>query len=70
MTNQQTNDIYKQAINDAKGVLSRFDKKIQKNAKTLEVPKGATFDWLNNSSFNSVVYPRDKIPDRLLKMVE
>jgi len=65
--NQQQKKLldYNLAIKDAKSVVRRLDKKIIKS-----VPKGVQYDWLNNTSFNNVVYPRDKIPDRLLRLVE
>lgn len=56
---------YNQAIKDARGIIKRLDKKI-----TRSVPKGTQYDWLNNTSFNNVVYPKDKIPDQLLRLVE
>jgi len=56
---------YELAIKDAQTVLKRLDKKLLKS-----VPKGAQYDWLNNTSFNNIVYPKDKIPDRLLRLVE
>lgn len=34
------------------------------------VVKGTTYDWVNNSNFNNIVYPRDKIPDRMLRLIE
>ena len=34
------------------------------------VPKGIQYNWLHNVQANNVVYPIDKIPDRLLRMVE
>jgi len=53
------------AINEAKDSVKHLDRKIKKS-----VGKGMQFDWLNNTSFNSVVYPRDSIPPRLLRLVE
>jgi len=55
---------YKQALSTTKKIRS-LDRKIFKT-----VPKGSQYDWLNNTSFNNVVYQRDKIPDRLLRLVE
>ena len=34
------------------------------------VPKGFNYDWLNNVHYNNIVYPIDKIPDRLLRLIE
>lgn len=56
---------YSNAITQVKRDLKHFDKKIMRSA-----PKGTQYDWLNNSSFQNIVYPRWKIPDRLLRMVE
>ena len=56
---------YQTALKDAKTALKRVDKKLFKS-----VPKGIQYDWLNNTAFNNVVYPKDKIPDRLLRLVE
>ena len=65
-TTNQTKPIdYNKAIKEAQTAVKRLDKKVFKS-----VPKGTQYDWLNNTSFNNVVYPRDKIPDRLLRLVE
>lgn len=56
---------YPKAYNEAKLAVKRLDKKIMRS-----VPKGIQYDWLNNTSFNNVIYPKDKIPDRLLRLVE
>lgn len=56
---------YNKAVNEAKALISSVDKKLIKS-----VPKGVQYDWLNNASFNNVVYPKDKIPDRMLRLVE
>ena len=55
---------WNRAIQEAKSSVKHLDKKIK------TVSKGIQYDWLNNTSFNNVVYPRDKIPDRLLRLVE
>lgn len=66
---QQQNIIdYERALKDAQTALKRVDKKLIKKSHT--VPKGTQYDWLNNTSFNNTVYPKDKIPDRLLRMIE
>jgi hypothetical protein len=56
---------YDKALKSVKSEISRIDKKIIKS-----VPKGIQYDWLNNTSFNNVIYPKDKIPDSLLRLVE
>jgi len=56
---------YTKAAREAKQLIRNIDKKVLK-----QVPKGVHYDWLNNSAFNNIVYPRDKIPDRLLRLVE
>lgn len=56
---------YDQALKEAKSAIKRLDRKVFKS-----IPKGTQYDWLNNTSFNNIVYPKDKIPDRLLRLVE
>lgn len=56
---------YVAAVENAKRAISGIDRKLWRS-----VPKGTTYDWVNNSNFNNIVYPRDKIPDRLLRMIE
>jgi hypothetical protein len=56
---------YDRAYKEARSLIQSVDKKINKT-----IPKGMQYDWLNNTSFNNVVYPKDKIPDRLLRLVE
>jgi hypothetical protein len=56
---------YDRAIKEARAAVKHLDKKVFKS-----VSKGVQYDWLNNTSFNNVVYPKDKIPDRLLRLVE
>lgn len=56
---------YDKAIKDARAVVKSLDKKILNS-----VPKGTQYDWLNNSNFNNIVYPKDKIPDRMLRLIE
>jgi hypothetical protein len=56
---------YNKAIREAKAAVKHLDKKVFKS-----VSKGVQYDWLNNTSFNNVVYPKDKIPDRLLRLIE
>jgi hypothetical protein len=58
-------DDYKAAYKHAKSSIKQLDRKIMKS-----VPKGIRYDWLNNSTYNNVVLPKDKIPDRLLRLVE
>lgn len=57
---------YTRALGDAKAALKRVDKKLVKAG----VPKGTQYDWLNNTSYNNIIYPKDKIPDQLLRLTE
>jgi hypothetical protein len=56
---------YERAIKQAKHAVKSLDRKVLKT-----VPKGTQYDWLNNTSYNNVVYPKNKIPDRLLRLIE
>ena len=56
---------YNSAIREARSAISHIDRKIQKS-----VHKGVQYDWLNNANFNNLIYPKDKIPDRLLRLIE
>jgi hypothetical protein len=53
------------AKQNALAVNKLLDKRLKRS-----VPKGFQFDYLNNIEYNNIVYPRDKIPDRLLRLVE
>jgi hypothetical protein len=64
MSRNQSLD-YGKALKEVKREIKRLDKKVFKS-----IPKGVQYDWLNNTSFNNVIYPRDKIPDRLLRLTE
>jgi hypothetical protein len=56
---------YNKAIKEAQSAVKQIDRKVMKS-----VPKGTQYDWLNNTSYNNIVYPKNKIPDRLLRLVE
>lgn len=56
---------YNKALKDARSAVKSLDKRVLKS-----VPKGVQYDWLNNTSFNNVVYAKDKIPDNLLRLIE
>jgi hypothetical protein len=56
---------YEAAYRDARESIKNLDRKILKS-----INKGIQYDWLNNTSFNNVIYPKDKIPDRLLRLIE
>jgi hypothetical protein len=56
---------YTRAYNEAREAIKHLDKKTLKS-----INKGIQYDWLNNTSFNNVIYPKDKIPDRLLRLIE
>jgi hypothetical protein len=53
------------AKNNALAVSKFLEKRIKRS-----VPKGFQYDHVNNIEYNNIVYPRDKIPDRLLRLVE
>jgi hypothetical protein len=55
---------YDRAYKEARSLINNVDRKFK------TVAKGMQYDWLNNTSWNNVVYPRDKIPDRLLRLIE
>lgn len=64
-------EIWIEAAKAAKSTVKQLDKKVFKDKKNLiSVPKGTQYDWLNNTSYNNVIYPKDKIPDNLLRLVE
>jgi len=67
MTVQKQEQIlnYEKAAKDALSLIRRVDKKLIKS-----VPKGSQYDWLNNTAFNNIIYPRNKIPDNLLRLIE
>lgn len=56
---------YDKAYKEARDAIKHLDKKTLKS-----INKGIQYDWLNNTSFNNVIYPKDKIPDRLLRIIE
>jgi hypothetical protein len=56
---------YDRAYKEARSLIQHVDRKLYKS-----VAKGMQYDWLNNTSWNNVIYPRDKIPDRLLRLIE
>lgn len=64
MADQKTLD-YEKALDSVKRDIKHLDKKVFKS-----VAKGSQYDWLSNTSFNNIAYPRNKIPDRLLRLIE
>ena len=58
---KQATDAYRKG----QAEISRIDKRLKDS-----VPAGFQFDWLNTVHYNNIVYPIDKIPDRLLRLVE
>jgi hypothetical protein len=60
-----SNDNYIQAFNAGRAAVKSADRKIFDS-----VPKGVQYNWLQNVNFNNVVHPIDKIPDRLLRIIE
>ena len=67
MNQEQPKTDYSKALIDAATTIRSFDKKVKKN---FGVPKGQQYDWLNNTSFQNIVYPKFKIPDRMLRIIE
>ena len=57
--------VWNTAKTDALAVLAQLDRRLKTS-----VPKGLQHDHLNNMQYNNIVYPRDNIPERLLRMVE
>ena len=64
---QQANRVidYGKALKEVQRNVRALDRKVFKS-----ISKGTSYDWLNNTSFNNIVYPKDKIPDRLLRLIE
>lgn len=60
-----SNDLYKQAYEAGRSAVKKADRQVFDS-----VPKGVQYNWLQNVNFNNVVHPIDKIPDRLLRMIE
>lgn len=56
---------YQKAYTEAVTALKSIDRKTLKT-----ISRGMQYDWLNNTSFNNVVYPKDRIPPRLLRLCE
>jgi hypothetical protein len=54
-----------QAYNEGQAAVRSIDKRLMNS-----VPKGFQYDWLNNVQYNNIVYPIDKIPDRMLRLCE
>ena len=52
---------YREGVSSVKDI----DKRLKNS-----VPRGFQFDWLNNVHYNNIIYPLDKIPDRLLRLCE
>ena len=53
------------AYKESQSAVREIDRQIMRS-----VPKGIQYDWLNNVNYNNVVYAKDKIPDRLLRLIE
>lgn len=53
------------AYKDGAAAVKAIDKQLFRS-----VPKGVQYDYLNNVNYNNVVYAKDKIPDRLLRLCE
>lgn len=64
-----TTKSYEDALRTVQSQIRSIDRRLKKEAFP-SVQKGVTYDWLNNTSFNNIVYPKDKIPDRLLRLIE
>lgn len=59
------NDLYLRAFTEGQAAVKAADRKVLNS-----VPKGVQYNWLHNVQYNNVVYPIDKIPDRLLRLIE
>jgi hypothetical protein len=66
---EQITKSYEDALKVVQSQIKSIDKRLTKG-QFKSVQKGVTYDWLNNTSFNNIVYPKDKIPDRLLRLIE
>lgn len=62
---QLSKDTYLDAFNAGRAAVKAADRHLYKS-----VPKGVQYNWLHNVNYNNVVYPIDKIPDRLLRLIE
>jgi len=62
---QLSKDTYLDAYNAGAAAVKTADRKLYNS-----VPKGVQYNWLHNVNYNNVVYPIDKIPDRLLRLIE
>lgn len=58
-------DPYIDAFNAGRAAVKNADRQLMRS-----VPKGVQYNWLHNVQYNNVVYPIDKIPDRLLRLIE
>lgn len=63
--NQIAKDSYLDAYNAGRAAVKAADRQVFNS-----VPKGVQYNWLHNVNYNNVVYPIDKIPDRLLRLIE
>jgi predicted DCC family thiol-disulfide oxidoreductase YuxK len=62
---QISKDTYLDVFNAGRAAVRAADRKLYES-----VPKGVQYNWLHNVNYNNVVYPIDKIPDRLLRLIE
>jgi len=62
---QLSKDTYLDAFNAGRAAVKAADRALYNS-----VPKGIQYNWLHNVNYNNVVYPIDKIPDRLLRLIE
>jgi hypothetical protein len=62
---EQSAVMMKAAYDSAMESAKALDRQLKRSVK-----RGMTFDYLNNVEYNNVVYPKDKIPDYLLRLVE
>ena len=65
---EQKADLYTSATSafaEGRSAVKNMDRRLMEST-----PKGFQYDWLNNVQYNNIIYPIDKIPDRLLRLCE
>jgi hypothetical protein len=63
--NNNTKIDYETSFRDAYAATKSLEKRIKRT-----IAPGMQYDWAARSNFNSVVYPTNKIPDRMLRELE
>ena len=65
---KQSTNTYSTAMSayaEGRAAVKSMDRRLMES-----VPKGFNYDWLNTIQYNNIVYPIDKIPDRMLRLCE